>query len=1200
MTVLFSPRPEGFLSFGLRLAVLLFVTSAVTPAGLHAQAVWSGAGGSNNWSESANWTGAVPASNGSAALQFGGATRLGPVNDLTGFTAAGITFNSGAGAFVLSGNALTLGGNLVNNSASLQTVQMDLILDAARIFNAGTGGLTVTGSISGAHGITKSGNGTLTLGGANAFTGVFNTGTTGLVVASHAQAFGSTDGGVIVQAGSALQLDGVTITGETLTLNGSGIADNSGALRVGNTSGEWAGPVILGGGTGGGTIGGARLGNMGTGNLTISGNITDNGGNFDLAIRSSNTATGKVILAGTNNTYRNTFLVVGQLGIGANNALPAAGALTLGNNSNQGSALFDLSGFNQEVGGLTTASVAPVPPGTGGMSQTITNSNASVHSVFTVRTNTTANLGTTTTNGALTGNLSLVKEGTGTLTLSGINNNSYTGTTSINAGSLVITKATGLGITGSGAAASGTIVAGGASLVLQNSITVGAEALTLSGSGVSNAGALRNQNGTNIWGGTITLAAAAEIQADTGSSLTIDVASGNAITGTFNLTLDAQGNITISDPVAINTGTLTKNGAGILTLNGGSANTYTGLTTVNAGTLVLGKTSGNAVGGGLTLTGNALLQLGQPNQIADTGLLTMGANNVFQLLGRSETLGGVSGSGTIENEGGGTSTLTLSTGATLTYSGILRDGNGVDDDGVLAIAKLGTGTQTLSGANTYTGETTVTAGILQLANDAALGGTVTGTTVATGATLDLNGGRTITAEAITINGQGVGSNGALRSSGSGTSTWAGPVTIGSGTGANGTRLGAINGSTLYVSGAVSDGGNGFDLAIRNDNNTASRVVLANAANSFVNTFVVVGTLAIDGGDNRLPVGTVMTLGNGSSVEFAAFDLNGFNQQVAGLAELGDMNKTITNTSSTPATFTVNNSGSYSFGTLAASAGKTGGILAGNLGLAKSGTGTLTLGKANTYTGPTRITQGTLALSGAGAFDSTTWLDIVGGTLSLAGRTGGAYAFTPSAGSVPISGSGAVTGNLTLGGTAVLRPGASGSLSDILTAGNGAGKLTFQNNLILQDGASSAAPRVVFSLHGATGYTSNPNTLPAAALLNDAFGNHDALDVNGILTLDAGSSMRVVLGDGYVPTGGEVFNLLDWNSLVVNANGSGGQFTLADLDLSQAILGSGLFWNMDYFLSHGIIIVAPEPSRALFLGLAALALTFRRRRVCQIP
>ncbi len=83
----------------------------------------------------------------------------------------------------------------------------------------------------------------------------------------------------------------------------------------------------------------------------------------------------------------------------------------------------------------------------------------------------------------------------------------------------------------------------------------------------------------------------------------------------------------------------------------------------------------------------------------------------------------------------------------------------------------------LSGANTYSGATSVTAGTLVATNATALGSTAGGTSVTSGATLEINGVTIAGAEAITINGAGVGSAGAL--TGTGTAGYAGLVTLGS-------------------------------------------------------------------------------------------------------------------------------------------------------------------------------------------------------------------------------------------------------------------------------------------------------------------------------------------------------------------------------------------------------------------------------------
>ena len=140
----------------------------------------------------------------------------------------------------------------------------------------------------------------------------------------------------------------------------------------------------------------------------------------------------------------------------------------------------------------------------------------------------------------------LTKAGSGTLLLSA--NNTYTGQTNINAGTVSITHNNALGSTGGA-----TIIASGASLSISNDIT-SPENITINGTGISSNGAIRNTADDNTLTGLITLGANSEIQIDTGSSLTLKPYTGSAVTGAYNLTIDSVGTSTISDPIAISTG----------------------------------------------------------------------------------------------------------------------------------------------------------------------------------------------------------------------------------------------------------------------------------------------------------------------------------------------------------------------------------------------------------------------------------------------------------------------------------------------------------------------------------------------------------------------------------------------------------------------------------------------------------------------
>ncbi len=198
---------------------------------------------------------------------------------------------------------------------------------------------------------------------------------------------------------------------------------------------------------------------------------------------------------------------------------------------------------------------------------------------------------------------------------------------------------------------------------------------------------------------------------------------------------------------------LTKAGAGTQIIGGGTS-TYSGATTINTGTLKMGAANALPSGSGkgdVTIAGNLLL----------TGLIVPGT---LDLGGYDQAINGLNSStgglvvntptvmyttawGTPYGTAATTGTSTLSVGngnASGSFNGTLQDGfsvlpvagagAGTGVNGLLALDKVGTGTQVLSGVNTYSGGTTIDGGTIQINSSSSLGA-ITGGVVINGGTL---------------------------------------------------------------------------------------------------------------------------------------------------------------------------------------------------------------------------------------------------------------------------------------------------------------------------------------------------------------------------------------------------------------------------------------------------------------------------------
>ena len=154
--------------------------------------IWTGGSPTDgDWSRPENW-GGTPLAAGDV-LQFGGNNRLSDTNDFAANTLFnGITFDSGSGPFILNsstpnGNAVNLGGDIVNNSINTQTINLPLVLTGNRTLTAATGDISISGNISetgGGQAIVVAGGGIVTFSGVNSYSGGTAVSSGTLIVAS--------------------------------------------------------------------------------------------------------------------------------------------------------------------------------------------------------------------------------------------------------------------------------------------------------------------------------------------------------------------------------------------------------------------------------------------------------------------------------------------------------------------------------------------------------------------------------------------------------------------------------------------------------------------------------------------------------------------------------------------------------------------------------------------------------------------------------------------------------------------------------------------------------------------------------------------------------------------------------------------------------------------------------------------------------
>jgi autotransporter-associated beta strand protein len=494
------------------------------------------------------------------------------------------------------------------------------------------------------------------------------------------------------------------------------------------------------------------------------------------------------------------------------------------------------------------------------------------------------------------------------------------------------------------------------------------------------------------------------------------------------------------------------------------------------------------------------------------------------------------------------STWNLATGRSATFNGVVS--------GLAGVKTAGSGTVILAEANTYTGDTEIEGGTFRLGNGGTTGALSVNSaiSVSAGATFEVSRSNTVT-QGTHFSGEAITGAGGLRKSGTGmltltaANTYIGPTTINAGTLAFSVAGAFANSSTLSIADAsqlrptfggveiltpIVLGGAGSTASISAPTSTpgggvvttftlsgiisgASNLTFTSSADQNAlstvrlkaqNTYT--GSTLLDtsgtaqtqiivrlGTHNALPPTTVVTIdgqdGSGTG-RFAEINLNGFNQQLAGLTNVARTlrNQRIVNSNAaSAATLTINGSGNHTFtgslggsanGSVSASAmpGSTSGN---NFALTKSGAGTFTIGGTHSYFGNTTVTQGILELNSPNTNNQASTITIAVSNASLRlnfsgtdtvdklfiGTTQlppGVYKATGSAAS------GIALSQLAGSGTLTVTSGPAASFAAWQLVQNITGAINADHD---QDGVANG---IEYFLHGLSGNSTGSTTLPS--------------------------------------------------------------------------------------------------------------------------
>ncbi|EDY20584.1 autotransporter-associated beta strand repeat protein [Chthoniobacter flavus Ellin428] len=449
-----------------------------------------------------------------------------------------------------------------------------------------------------------------------------------------------------------------------------------------------------------------------------------------------------VVLSGTNTYTGGTFVNTGWLRAGAANTLPTAGLL-----STTGGGVFDLNGYNVEVGTLTSPGALVGTTAQQNSNGYITNT-APFVSTLTVGNGTSADF---TYAGLVQYNVGLDKIGANVLSL--LNSNTYVGPTTINAGDVRAVDGVGL------PTASNLVISGNDPL---NAAAYEPTTSTFTRSLGSGAGQVQITGGSSGFGAF-------------GTPLTVDVGGNGTGTGPtlqWGTTFFNPSTFLLNDSHATAASTLTNNidlnpttsvvtrgiavnstGANTATIKGNLLQSGSGAATLDKtgpGTLILSSTSTLSYTGGTTVD-NGTLQAGATNQLPQTLLSvnsTGSTTGTFDMKGFSQNVGGLAGTGAnalVTSTGGPATLIVGSDNTDHVFNGKIMDGTG--STGVVTFTKQGTGTQTLAGPSAYSGNTTVNGGTLLVSgslNGTALVNVNNGGTLAGGGSITTSNNGSVT------------------------------------------------------------------------------------------------------------------------------------------------------------------------------------------------------------------------------------------------------------------------------------------------------------------------------------------------------------------------------------------------------------------------------------------------------------------------